>query len=840
MIAMGTTPDGPALQALVSLALELDAEGQEVDTVELAGGDALLALRLAEALETARRLPGLFSVSTPAHGPGDRVLAGRYRVDGRLGSGAMGVVHQAFDQELLRPVAIKVLHAGLLDEEQARARFEREAEILASLHHPGVVTLHDRGETEDGEAFLVMELLTGCPLTAVLEQAHALQGRVEELDTRWIAAQLGLERLSEVSYLRACSAWAAELADGLGAVHASGGLHRDVKPSNVFLRSDGRAVLIDFGIATRAEDSVLTREGSTVGTPAYLAPECLDADRVPGPAQDIYGLAATLYHLVTGRAPYVGTPARVLTALALNEPTPLVRLAPGVPADLRAIIERGLAREPERRYGSAAELASDLRAFLEHRPVQARPTTAPQRALRRLRRSRVVRGAVATLGAAALVALGLGLHAHREAGRAEAHGEAWSHVLVNSAISQYPESRTTALPGSTPLTDWLDAAVASSEAPLPARLVRGAHRLDHGDHEGAAEDLRAVASAAGPFARALAERYEQANPEQAGLASLPEAELPAPVGPGDLLVASFHALRQVDYPTALEHLGSPELEGFAPAAELRLMFTPFLRGFFSPGVTTEELALLASTWHEEVVRHEESLGRRTALTAFLLGTALEYQKRWAPALVHLDEAIELAPYSTAPRINAGRAAFRLGWQDEAIAYLEPVITARPSYWRPYDTLIRALLESKRLEEAGERLAQAPFAASGGQARLRVELEADLLTLRAWEAEEEQSHEAAAALAREAVDRYDALEATGRFLPTPRSAAARALAAGDRTRLFDALLAGLTEAPVDGRRLDAVLRFTPEQLDEGNHRALIAYLSSLREHLSDPARMAPMR
>ena len=216
MIAMGTTPDGPALQALVSLALELDAEGQEVDTVELAGGDALLALRLAEALETARRLPGLFSVSTPAHGPGDRVLAGRYRVDGRLGSGAMGVVHQAFDQELLRPVAIKVLHAGLLDEEQARARFEREAEILASLHHPGVVTLHDRGETEDGEAFLVMELLTGCSLTEVLEQAHALQGRVEELDTRWIAAQLGLERLSEVSYLRACAAWAAELADGLG------------------------------------------------------------------------------------------------------------------------------------------------------------------------------------------------------------------------------------------------------------------------------------------------------------------------------------------------------------------------------------------------------------------------------------------------------------------------------------------------------------------------------------------------------------------------------------------------------------------------------------------------
>lgn len=837
------TPDsphkGPARRAgedsefeeLLRRALELQARGEELDQDELAGGDASLARRLTEALTRARNLPGLFATSLGNEVHKGRVLASRYQLEERLGAGAMGVVYRARDLELGRAVAIKVLRAGPGDHDQAQERFEREAEILASVRHPGVVTLHDRGRMPDGEAFLVMELLEGISLSEVIEEAHDPEGEGNREETAWIARRLGLSGLAESSFVRACVRWVAELAQGLTAVHEAQGFHRDIKPSNVFLRSDGQPLLIDFGIARRAGDALITHEDSTVGTPAYLSPEALRPKHGPEVAQDVYSLTATLYHLVTGRPPYEGTPPQVLAALATREPVRAGRLCPGLSRDLQAILEKGMDRDPARRYSTAQALESDLRALLEHRAVQARPSNGAQRLWRRARRSRFVQGAALVLVLGGLAAFGWNLDANRSARRAASFEEAWSHVLLNRTISEYPANRVSAIGSENEqFLELLDTAVRHASSPLPARLVRAAARLDLGDSAGATEDMRAVAAAAGPFARELATRYSALGADAVGVGALSLDDLPPPDSRADVYVASYHALRELRFPEAFELLERPVLDGYRPAEELRLLLAPFTRGFARKGVPDGKVARMAADWHEDIVRFEEGLPRKTALTACLLGTALDFQKRWDAALAPLDEAIELAPYAIAPRLNAARAAFRAGHYDIVPGYLEPAIASLPQYWRPYDHLIRALLESEDFEGAERALSKAPFANSGSQAALKLELEADLASLRAWAAHNDGDLEAARQGARYAIERYDLLVKETGFEETPRSLIARALADGDPNRIFDAMLRGLEVNPLDERRIAAMLEFAPESLDARNRDALLDYLGSLRTHL----------
>lgn len=266
-----------------------------------------------------------------------RVLAGRYRIATPIGSGGMGAVYRATDTRLAREVAVKVVAAESLGDQAARERLIREALACAALHHPGIVHVYDVGETDDGGAFLVMELVTGTPLR---ELVH---------DDSWTeTARLGA---------------VVEAARALAAAHRAGVVHRDVKPDNLMLRDDGRIVLLDFGIAKHAGQPLatnLTGTGVVVGTPAYLSPE--QARGRPLDARtDQFSLAVTAYELLTRSIPWAATSAIAVVAAIMNDPTPPLNLEDAVLSRaVGAVLERATAKKPEDRYPDVDAFADAL------------------------------------------------------------------------------------------------------------------------------------------------------------------------------------------------------------------------------------------------------------------------------------------------------------------------------------------------------------------------------------------------------------------------------------------------------------------------------------------------
>jgi hypothetical protein len=383
--------DEDYLVRCVRLALEQQANGEPVDTTALCRERPHLQRALDEALGLADQLPVLQRDLQEVDPLAGLLLAGRYRLRACLGRGAMGVVYRADDQELRRQVAVKILDARLFADPQAVQRFQREAEILAGLRHAAVVAVHDRGRTPEGIAFLVMELLEGVSLAALIDRiARAEQegrdGRAQP-DTNAVFTACGIAP-APAGLWRQAAQWGAAIADALSAAHEAGVVHRDIKPSNVFVRRDGTVVLLDFGIAARGDGARLTATTTTLGTPWYMAPEQVAAGGFePTSAQDIYGLGATVWHLLAGRPPYEGSAPAVMAALPHRDPPPLRTVRAELPRDLAAIVERAMERDPRRRFATAALLAADFRAFLEHRPVSARPLSALQRRWRAVRRA---------------------------------------------------------------------------------------------------------------------------------------------------------------------------------------------------------------------------------------------------------------------------------------------------------------------------------------------------------------------------------------------------------------------------------------------------------------------
>ncbi len=281
--------------------------------------------------------------------------AGRYRLDSRIATGGMGEVWRATDTTLGRTVAVKLLKTEFADDPVFRQRFETEARHAAALHHPGVAAVFDVGERAgtDGSGhprpFLVMELVEGQPLSSLL-----LAGRELDPDAvRDLMAQVG---------------------EALGAAHAAGIIHRDVKPANLIVTPEGQVKVTDFGIARAADGVGITRTGAVMGTPQYLSPEQAEG-KPASSASDVYSLGVVTFECLARQRPFEAD-SPIATALAhIREPVP--DLPATVPADLARVVKRALAKDPADRYPDGAAFAAALRDPAQAVAAAPAPPVAP-------------------------------------------------------------------------------------------------------------------------------------------------------------------------------------------------------------------------------------------------------------------------------------------------------------------------------------------------------------------------------------------------------------------------------------------------------------------------------
>lgn len=345
-------------------------------------------------------------------------MLGRFRLIRTLGAGGFGVVYLAEDPLLGRQVALKVPRTEALVTDALRARFLREARLAGRLSHPHIVPIYDSGAVGPF-CYLVSAYFSGGTLA------------------EWLKARETAVPIRAAAELVVC------LADGVQHAHERGVLHRDLKPTNIILEPSEQGPaglgyvprLTDFGLAKFLDEpgddaptvnhamsghlqpvhgearaaSALTRTNLLMGTPAYMAPEQAEGRRHQvGPATDVYGLGAILYELLTGQPPFRGATAlAVLRQAVHDEPQRLARVRPGTPADLEAICLKCLEKQPERRYGSAQDLAEDLRRYLNGSPTHARPLSAARRLGRLVRRRPLVAALVAVVSLS-ILALVLG------------------------------------------------------------------------------------------------------------------------------------------------------------------------------------------------------------------------------------------------------------------------------------------------------------------------------------------------------------------------------------------------------------------------------------------------
>ncbi|HVL86289.1 MAG TPA: serine/threonine-protein kinase [Pseudonocardia sp.] len=270
-------------------------------------------------------------------------LAGRYVLGRRIAVGGMGEVWEASDERLGRSVAVKVLRAELSDDPEFLHRFRAEARTVAALDHPGIAAVHDYGEDgDDGSriAYLVMELVRGEPLSARI-------GR----------GPLGVEDTLDVLE---------QSAHALQAAHERGVVHRDVKPGNILLRTDGRVKLTDFGIAKAADAVPVTRSGMVMGTAHYIAPEQASGEDA-GPAGDVYSLGVVGYECLAGHRPFRADSAITVALMQVRDAPP--PLPETLPAAVRELVDAVLVKDPARRYATGGEFAAAVAALRRGEPV---------------------------------------------------------------------------------------------------------------------------------------------------------------------------------------------------------------------------------------------------------------------------------------------------------------------------------------------------------------------------------------------------------------------------------------------------------------------------------------
>jgi WD40 repeat protein/tRNA A-37 threonylcarbamoyl transferase component Bud32 len=312
-------------------------------------------------------------------------LVAGYEILGELGRGGMGVVYKARHVKLHRLVALKMILAGSHASEEERARFVREAEAVARLQHPNVVQIYEIGQA-DGNPFFALEFVEG-----------------GSLDKKLGGVPLPAPEAAQL---------VETLARAVHAAHQRGIVHRDLKPANVLLTADGVPKITDFGLAKQLDGGgSQTQSGVVAGTPAYMAPEQTGGHgKAIGPAADVYALGALLYAGLTGRPPFkADTPLDTMLQVLSHDPVPPSRLQPQVPRDLETICLKCLAKEPGKRYASAAALAADLGRWRAGEPIEARPVGVLERTWKWARRRPAVAALVAllVLSGPGLLAVGL-------------------------------------------------------------------------------------------------------------------------------------------------------------------------------------------------------------------------------------------------------------------------------------------------------------------------------------------------------------------------------------------------------------------------------------------------
>ncbi len=335
---------------------------------------------------------------------------GRYEALGVLGRGGFATVYRARDTALGREVALKALAMHLAEDPEIRRRFVQEAQRIAQLRHPHIVTVHDVGEAE-GQPFFTMELVEGQTLAQLVAAGGGLP----------------LEQVARI--LR-------DLGSAVEYVHAAGLIHRDIKAANVMLDAGGRVVLMDFGIVRALDGTQYTNTGMSLGTPEAMSPEQVLGQPV-GPASDVYALGVLAYQLLAGRPPFTGEPMRVMYAHAHDTPPPLETHRPNRPPAVYTAIHAAMAKHPSERQPSASAFAVRLHVVPRAAPAE-RPTQQSPSVTRTWQRPHQTVTAAETVVTEDLLPTVPELHALDAAANSSAAPTSHSGVNGFPGVSRYP------------------------------------------------------------------------------------------------------------------------------------------------------------------------------------------------------------------------------------------------------------------------------------------------------------------------------------------------------------------------------------------------------------------
>ena len=305
-------------------------------------------------------------------------LAGKYKIEDVVGRGGMGIVYKAEDTKLKRQVALKFLPSELILDEEARKRFVLEAQTAAGLSHPNICTIHEINE-QDGESFIAMEYVEGQTLRDKLNT-----GSLEIEDILDIAIQVAL---------------------GLEEAHKKNIIHRDIKSANIMITEKGQAKIMDFGLAKIKGATILTREGTTLGTVAYMSPEQARGAEVDQ-RTDIWSLGVVLYEMLSEELPFKGDrEASILYSVVHEEPKPIKEIKRDIPPELQQIVNKALKKKTESRYASAAEMIKDLRKYQDVLKAEEMGALNLRTLFRRIRRPQVAIPVICTVILIALAAV---------------------------------------------------------------------------------------------------------------------------------------------------------------------------------------------------------------------------------------------------------------------------------------------------------------------------------------------------------------------------------------------------------------------------------------------------